>query len=268
MAKTKTKKRPVDELASKSYSQLRKMKIKTWKGVFIIAFLAGIVGAFALMLSNSNSGIFMSSDAKVSADMPSAVKPIMGGKNTLPPPTTGKISCSSDKNCGGINCPMVVGGDKQKCDFKTKTCYCGGKCGDKYCDTVEKRDNTCPKDCKVATEAYFRFMDNTNMFIIKLTDPKKIQQARDILSGKEKVSTHVMGIIVGKQADYNKQWHYYLDPSSIIFWESAIEVCDGSIQWVEDEIKKKVSCAGFPSCRWCPWSSKLVEEVSGPGASI
>ena len=55
--------------------------------------------------------------------------------------------CTADKDCINTICPQVVGGDKSKCDSKTDTCYCGGVCGDGYCDFVEKRDNTCIRDC-------------------------------------------------------------------------------------------------------------------------
>ena len=55
--------------------------------------------------------------------------------------------CETDKDCLGIICTQVVGGDKPKCDLSTNTCYCGGVCGDGYCDFVEKRDGTCPQDC-------------------------------------------------------------------------------------------------------------------------
>lgn len=58
-----------------------------------------------------------------------------------------KYYCSSDKECTNLNCPQVVGGDKPKCDLTTNTCYCGGICGDGYCDSVEKRDGTCRQDC-------------------------------------------------------------------------------------------------------------------------
>ncbi|MFA6171091.1 MAG: hypothetical protein WCW77_03345 [Patescibacteria group bacterium] len=148
MANNAAGKRPVDKLASKSYSQLQKMEIKTWKGVFIIALFAGIFGAFAFM-ANSDSEAFMSSYAKVSNSRPPATDLETGGRDADASKKR-NITCKTEKDCSGLICPMVVGGDKPKCDLidrKAGTCYCGGKCGDKYCDSVEKRDNTCPKDC-------------------------------------------------------------------------------------------------------------------------
>lgn len=57
------------------------------------------------------------------------------------------LGCTADKDCLDTICTQVVGGDKPKCDLSTNTCYCGGVCGDGYCDFVEKRDGTCPQDC-------------------------------------------------------------------------------------------------------------------------
>lgn len=270
-------------------------------------------------------------------------------------------SCSSDSQCIKLNCPQIVGRNKPKCDLKTKICYCGGICGDGYCDTIEKRDNTCPKDCLKCldgtpsgscsktipkycdngrlvdrcsickcldgflciengscsiiikkcsdgtpsgscsktipkfcsdgnlmdncnicgcpsgltcqkngscvsdsniTEAYFKFKDGLHpeTFIIKLNDPIKIQQARDILSGKELSKIHIMGKIVKKSEYYNPPWNYSLNSSSIEFFEMAIEECDAAIFWVEQNLDD--FCGNKrPSCNWCPWNSQLIAEV-------
>src|SRR5262249_15952677 len=79
-----------------------------------------------------------------------------------------------------------------------------------------------------AEEAYFVFdaQPRKDLFVIKLTDPGKIQKARDILSGKETNARHVSGVIVKQPACYNTPWSFHLDPQSIEFFQSAIEVCD------------------------------------------
>ncbi|MBV8096339.1 MAG: hypothetical protein JO212_14995 [Acetobacteraceae bacterium] len=112
-------------------------------------------------------------------------------------------------------------------------------------------------------EAYFRFIqgrDPGKSFVIKLTDPAKIEQARRILSGKETAQTHVLGRIRKQPVPYNPGWDYHLDSDSIGFFEVAIEVCDANMQYVEDHLDE----AGgpfLPGCFWCPWDSRLVEEV-------
>ncbi|OJT25757.1 calmodulin [Archangium sp. Cb G35] len=113
----------------------------------------------------------------------------------------------------------------------------------------------------MAETAYFSFMQREDQeFIFELTDPAKIQQARDILSGKEKNQIHVMGRIVKRPAPYNPRWSYHLDPNTITFFTMAIEVCDANMAYVEDHLDE--ACGAFlPGCHWCPWDSRLKREV-------
>lgn len=100
-------------------------------------------------------------------------------------------------------------------------------------------------------------------FVIKLTDPAKIQKARDILAGTETDAIHVIGRIVKRQADYNPNYDFYLDPDTISFFDAAIEVCDAPASYVNDHLDE----AGgpfLPGLYWCPWSSRLVRELPTP----
>lgn len=110
--------------------------------------------------------------------------------------------------------------------------------------------------------AYFEFTDaSEGSFVIKLTDPARISEARDILDGGP--DQGVMGIIVTQPAPYNPDWSYHLDPASISFFEFAIEVCDASMTYVEEHLDE-VGSSFLPDNRWCPWSSELVREVPAP----
>jgi len=113
--------------------------------------------------------------------------------------------------------------------------------------------------------AYFIFdyPPAPDTFVFKLTDQKKIQEARDILSGKQKDKTHVSGIIVKSAAPYNPDWSFHYDPQSISFFEMSIEVCDAAIRYVEENLDK-VGGAFLPGNRWCPWGSRLLREISWP----
>jgi subtilisin family serine protease len=120
------------------------------------------------------------------------------------------------------------------------------------------------------TEAYFVFkgdhsdlVEDSDRFIIKLTNPSKIQTARNILSGTETGTISVKGTIVAQPADYNNNWSYYLDPESISFFEFAIEVCDASIRYVEDHLSA-VGGDFLPNNLWCPWNSRLLIEIEKP----
>ncbi|KYG05109.1 calmodulin [Sorangium cellulosum] len=97
-------------------------------------------------------------------------------------------------------------------------------------------------------------------FIFEITDQAKIDEARKILSGEEQFKVHVMGRIVKSRKDYNPDWSFHLDPTTITFFGLAIEICDANTQYVEDHLDE--ACGAFlPGCHWCPWTSKLTREV-------
>ncbi|MFI2259896.1 calmodulin-binding protein [Streptomyces tubercidicus] len=112
--------------------------------------------------------------------------------------------------------------------------------------------------------AYFVMTDVTRAeFVIKLTDPRKIQHARDLLSGATSSEPHVIGRIDKRPAPYNWRWSFHLRPETIDFFDFAVEVCDATTPYVEDHLDE----AGgpfLPGLIWCPWSSKLVREVPQP----
>jgi hypothetical protein len=112
--------------------------------------------------------------------------------------------------------------------------------------------------------AYFRFdyPPYPETFVIQLTDPELIDEARAMLAGQQQ-PRHVMGQIVKQPAAYNPPWGYHLDSNTIQFFNSAIEVCDASIGYVEQHLVE--ACGAFlPGCIWCPWGSRLIEEVRPP----
>ncbi|MBI3943210.1 MAG: calmodulin [Chloroflexi bacterium] len=113
------------------------------------------------------------------------------------------------------------------------------------------------------TAAYFKvgFPTGETSFIIKLTNPDRIQQAREILSGALNRGMHVSGLVVKSPAPYNSGWSYHLDPVSIGFFDFATEVCDANPYYIEEHLDE-VCGAFLPDCRWCPWSSKLLAEVT------
>lgn len=117
----------------------------------------------------------------------------------------------------------------------------------------------------MATSRYFAFQTppGRQEFIFELTDPDLINKAENILSGAEQNEVHVMGRIVKSRKPYNPNFSYHLDPSTISFFTFAIEVCDASMDYVEEHLDE--ACGAFlPGCHWCPWSSKLVREVKQP----
>lgn len=107
-----------------------------------------------------------------------------------------------------------------------------------------------------SSEAYFVFKtSHLETFVFKLTDPQKIQQARDIIStGDHKI---ISGTIIKQPVYYNSPWSYHLDPKSISFTDFAAELCDAPIRYLEDNLD-----TAYPA--WCPWGSQLVKEIPPP----
>jgi hypothetical protein len=74
---------------------------------------------------------------------------------------------------------------------------------------------------------------------------------------------HIMGTVVKRSTRWNSPWSFHLAPKSIQFFEVAIEVCDASIQYVEDHLDE-VGGAFLPGSVWCPWGSRLIAEIPRP----
>jgi len=106
----------------------------------------------------------------------------------------------------------------------------------------------------------FRDVDPGVTFVIRLEDPTRIAEARAILSGDQVDRVHVSGRIVKGKALYNGAWSYHLDPESIEFFENSVEVCDATMQYVEEHLDE-VGEAFLPDGIWCPWSSALTGEL-------
>jgi hypothetical protein len=128
---------------------------------------------------------------------------------------------------------------------------------------VHRLKRSAPEGTAVADSlAYFRFTDTDGKprFVIELRAPDTIAHARRILSGEERSRIHVQGTVVKASAPYNPGWSFHLDPGSIDFFELAIEVCDASMQYVKEHLDE-VGGSTLPGSHWCPWSSRLVDEV-------
>ena len=118
--------------------------------------------------------------------------------------------------------------------------------------------------CHSASEpgtAYFKLAGATDAdtFVIALTDPAVIAEARAQANGHEP-SKHVTGLVIAEAVSYNAPWSFHLDPASISFAEMSIEVCDAATSYVEEHLEE-VGGAFLPGRRWCPWSSRVIEEV-------
>ena len=114
--------------------------------------------------------------------------------------------------------------------------------------------------------AYFVFEQESPQgqmreFVFELLSESRIVEARSILADTNATKVHVQGIIVSSSASYNPGWSFHLDPASIGFFEMQIEVCDANVTYVEDHLDE-IGGAELPHNFWCPWSSRLIREIT------
>ena len=99
------------------------------------------------------------------------------------------------------------------------------------------------------------------LFIFELTDPARLQEARQIIGDPSNHKRHVQGKVVQRQAAYNPSWSFHLDPATVTFFELQIEVCDANVTYVQDHLDE-VGGAFLPKSVWCPWTSTLTKELN------
>jgi hypothetical protein len=90
-------------------------------------------------------------------------------------------------------------------------------------------------------------VDRHETFHVHLTEPDDIAIARGLARGEELPSIPNGRIAAGTDANAGYSWH--LDPNDFEWAELTMEVCDGLPSMVGP---------GFPSDRFCPWSSTVV----------
>jgi hypothetical protein len=84
---------------------------------------------------------------------------------------------------------------------------------------------------------------------IRLTDPDDIGIAQKLLAG-ESAPGIPNGRVVRGEPDVNAGYSWHIDPDSVEFADTTIEVCDGRPSDVEKGV--------ITSDRYCPWSAKVV----------
>ena len=98
-------------------------------------------------------------------------------------------------------------------------------------------------------------------FVFELNDEVKVAEARAILAAPNSLRNHVQGTIIPRPAPYNPDWSFHLDPATISFFEMQIEVCDANAIYVEEHLDE-IGGSTLPNSFWCPWSSRLVREMT------
>ncbi|MFU8771007.1 MAG: hypothetical protein ACNA8H_01170 [Anaerolineales bacterium] len=92
-------------------------------------------------------------------------------------------------------------------------------------------------------------------FKVWVTNPDTIQQLYDLQDGVSQANIPNGRIHHGPgQADHNEPWSWHLDPQDIEMAEMTIELCDGALWFIEEEIDYFVETVQ----RFCPWEAGLV----------
>jgi hypothetical protein len=84
---------------------------------------------------------------------------------------------------------------------------------------------------------------------LRLTDPQDIGIAQKLLAG-EAAPGIPNGRVVRGEPDVNVGYSWHIDPASVEFADTTIEVCDGRPSDAERGL--------ITSDRYCPWSAKVV----------
>ena len=83
-------------------------------------------------------------------------------------------------------------------------------------------------------------------FRVRIDDRDAVRQAR-LLVGRGPVRI-VTGIVRSGDGGFNGPWTWHLDPGTVRFEETTIELCDGCPAWAEM----------FLGSRFCPWSTAVL----------
>jgi hypothetical protein len=97
-------------------------------------------------------------------------------------------------------------------------------------------------------------------FVILLKNEDDIQRARNMLDGIEP-NLSIIGTIVKEKKYYNRNYSYHIDPKTIGFFELAMEVCDATFNYVENNLSE-VGGSFLPNNVFCPWTSHITRELS------
>jgi hypothetical protein len=87
----------------------------------------------------------------------------------------------------------------------------------------------------------------SEVYRIRLTDADDIDTARSLLKGSTPLIPS--GLIVYGWTDVNLGWSWHIDPASVTFSRSAVEVCDG--------LPSSVERHQITSPYYCPWGARI-----------
>jgi hypothetical protein len=106
-------------------------------------------------------------------------------------------------------------------------------------------------------------MNMAEHFVVRIVDPIMIAEARVELDKSEGFKI-ISGTIEKTPVDWNPGWSYHFIPETIFFGDFFIEVCDASATYIEEHLDE-AGGAFLPRLQWCPWGTRVLEEITDGG---
>lgn len=98
---------------------------------------------------------------------------------------------------------------------------------------------------------YATFQVGTEIFQQQITSPAGIAGALALWNGTSSARIPI-GTLACQCTGWNCEWDFHMNPESITFSRSAIEVCDGVPSYVNSH------CSEFGFGSYCPWFAELI----------
>jgi len=96
-------------------------------------------------------------------------------------------------------------------------------------------------------------------FVARITEPQAIADARAELNKTEEFKI-ISGTINATAVEWNPGWSFHLIPDTVFFGDLFTEVCDANVEFVEENLSD-IGGAFLPNNQWCPWETRVLEEL-------
>jgi hypothetical protein len=103
--------------------------------------------------------------------------------------------------------------------------------------------------------AYFLVAVHNQRFVIAVTDPKSVAQAKNSITSHTRLFP--FGKLASGDGGFNGPYHWHLEPESVRMVEVAAELCDGLPSAVEANLPYWLNDVR----RYCPWSGRVLKQI-------
>ena len=111
----------------------------------------------------------------------------------------------------------------------------------------------------VATSDRDNPSDSTLHYIVRITDPTTIEQAR-VEAAKQSDFLLVSGTIDKQAVSWNPNWTFYIRPSTVTLGTLFSETCDVTVKYIQFNMPD-AGVTYLPNLQWCPSNSRILREV-------